>query len=117
MQAVRDGHYLVIDTIAGMLEGPDTDQWTGPTYRHDGIHFNELGLQLHAQGWRDTLLRLIHAPDMEPDNDVDINDIAQFIPMWLQSNCGYCDGADFNRDGNVGLEDFAVIGLNWLQTY
>jgi hypothetical protein len=32
---------------------------------------------------------------------------------WLDSNCGDCNGADFDGNGKVDLYDFAVMGANW----
>jgi len=33
------------------LRGPWTDDLLGPRYRHDGVHFSELGLRIHAERW------------------------------------------------------------------
>jgi hypothetical protein len=38
-------------------QGPVTDDLLGPEYRHDGVHFNQQGLEQHAQRWFDALNR------------------------------------------------------------
>ncbi|MCS7057253.1 MAG: sialate O-acetylesterase [Thermoflexales bacterium] len=59
--ATRCGQYLPNETIraaqigladpeSGIFLGPDTDQ-LGPEYRHDGCHFSDLGLEVHAEMW------------------------------------------------------------------
>lgn len=37
--------------------GPTTDDLLGKEYRHDGVHFTEKGLQVHAQRWRMSITR------------------------------------------------------------
>jgi hypothetical protein len=39
------------------FQGPVTDDLLGPEYRHDGVHFNQKGLEQHAQRWFDSLNR------------------------------------------------------------
>ena len=39
------------------FQGPNTDDLLGPEYRHDGVHFNQKGLEQHAQRWFDALGR------------------------------------------------------------
>jgi hypothetical protein len=52
--------------------------------------------------------------DSEPDGDVDLIDFARFAQRWLDSGCGFCGGADFDCDEEVGLEDLAEFVNNWL---
>ena len=57
------------------------------------------------------------AGDFEPDEDVDLVDLATFIARWPDSPCSggdWCGGADFNRSGEVDLKDFSIIGNHWL---
>ncbi len=37
------------------FQGPVTDDLLGPEYRHDGVHFNQKGLEKHADRWFDSL--------------------------------------------------------------
>ncbi len=37
------------------LQGPVTDDLLGAEYRHDGVHFNQKGLDKHAERWFDAL--------------------------------------------------------------
>jgi lysophospholipase L1-like esterase len=37
------------------FQGPITDDLLGPEYRHDGVHFNQKGLDKHAERWFDAL--------------------------------------------------------------
>lgn len=39
------------------FQGPATDDLLGQEYRHDGVHFNQKGLEQHAQRWFDALGR------------------------------------------------------------
>jgi hypothetical protein len=39
------------------FQGPNTDDLLGQEYRHDGVHFNQKGLDKHAQRWFDALGR------------------------------------------------------------
>ncbi|MHC4752340.1 MAG: FG-GAP repeat protein [Planctomycetota bacterium] len=57
-------------------------------------------------------------PDISGDRFTDFMDFGLFAPQWLQSGCGpvdWCDGADFNRSGNVNLRDLAILIEEWLQ--
>jgi len=40
------------------FQGAITDDLLGPEYRHDGVHFNQKGLETHAQRWFDALGRV-----------------------------------------------------------
>ncbi len=48
--------------------------------------------------------------DCQPDGDVDWADLACLASNWLDSDCGTCNGADFNGDGKVNFYDFASDG-------
>ncbi|HPC64698.1 MAG TPA: right-handed parallel beta-helix repeat-containing protein [Anaerohalosphaeraceae bacterium] len=57
------------------------------------------------------------AGDFEPDEDVDIADLAWIAARWLQTSCtcpGWCGGADLNKDGTVGLADIVLAADHWL---
>ena len=56
--------------------------------------------------------------DVEPDGDVDIDDLGRLAQRWLES-CGspdWCGSCDVNRDNRVDLVDFLGQGDNWLKT-
>lgn len=38
-----------------VFEGPATDALRGPSWRHDGVHFNESGLREHARQWAEKI--------------------------------------------------------------
>ena len=51
---------IVKDGLA--LPGPDTDLFVPPSMRHDGLHFNEVGLTVHALLW----YRVLELPGPRP---------------------------------------------------
>jgi hypothetical protein len=51
--------------------------------------------------------------DCQPDGNVDFKDLACLQDNWLDSDCGDCNGADFDGNGDVDLYDFATMGGNW----
>jgi hypothetical protein len=53
--------------------------------------------------------------DIQADGKVNMRDLAKFAQRWLNSNCGYCGGADFDCDEEVNIEDLQVIIDNWLK--
>jgi hypothetical protein len=55
--------------------------------------------------------------DCQTDGIVDLADFARLASNWLNSNCGTCNGADFDGNGTVDWYDFAVIADNWLKYY
>lgn len=55
MEAIVAGQQAVIDGDALVFEGPTTDDLVGPTWRHDGIHFNEAGLREHGRRWAEVI--------------------------------------------------------------
>ena len=79
VQAVNDGQRLVTDTVPAAFEGSYTDV-LDLSFRHDGAHFNAAGLQIHAERWRDAIMRRINRGDFETDVDVDVDflDISDF---------------------------------------
>jgi len=52
--------------------------------------------------------------DCEPDGDIDFDDLKCLVSNWLNDDCGDCNGADFDGNGEVNLYDFARLGINWL---
>jgi hypothetical protein len=51
--------------------------------------------------------------DFTNDRIIDFNDLAVFVRYWLDSSEGI--PSDLNRDGSVGLADFALIAADWLR--
>ncbi|MEN8127859.1 MAG: hypothetical protein ABFR90_08665, partial [Planctomycetota bacterium] len=72
-------------------------------------------------GWNidDVVLTGLRAPspqlagDLEPDCDVDFDDLTRLMAYWLNA-CGDCDGADLIADGIVNLTDLSALAQNWL---
>ncbi|MBN1764660.1 MAG: right-handed parallel beta-helix repeat-containing protein [Sedimentisphaerales bacterium] len=57
------------------------------------------------------------AGDFEPDEDVDLDDLSDFLTQWLTSACtdpDWCSGADFNTSSSVDLQDYAILSTHWL---
>jgi predicted outer membrane repeat protein len=53
--------------------------------------------------------------DADLNNDGSINnlDLLCFSDQWLISSCPNCLSADFNGDGDVNFEDYAILMKNW----
>ncbi|MCC6580332.1 MAG: hypothetical protein IT440_07800 [Phycisphaeraceae bacterium] len=54
-EQVREGQKLT-QQIAGVGAGPDTDDMTGKTWRHDWVHFSGKGLREHGHRWATCVL-------------------------------------------------------------
>ncbi len=56
--------------------------------------------------------------DLNGDCKVDRLDLIDFANQWLRTDCGseneFCNGADFEPDGDVDMVDFAFFARNWL---
>lgn len=65
------------------------------------------------------LAAAVYKGDIDLDDDVDIADLEDFLKQWTFSSgtgCAYeCRTADFNHDGKVNLEDFAILSQYWLR--
>ena len=48
------------------------------------------------------------------DMFIDFKDFAAFSASWLDTDCGVCDGADFDNNNNVDIEDLAILLRYWL---
>ena len=55
-EPVAEGQRLLWKSKAA-FPGPATDDLLGKEYRHDGVHFTEKGLRVHAQRWFDAIAR------------------------------------------------------------
>jgi hypothetical protein len=85
----------------------------------DGGMFPEGGPSNEATVTID-LLRDAGAPDLsslpgdiEPDCDIDLDDLLNMIYLWLQS-CSDCGPSELTGDGLINLEDFAILADYWL---
>ena len=47
------------------LQGPHTDDLTGPLYRRDGAHFTGLGVRVHAHRWFAMLWAQLYAQPVQ----------------------------------------------------
>lgn len=52
---LQNAQRLLANDSLGIGSGPDTDQ-LGKEYRYDNCHFNEAGLDKHAELWREVLM-------------------------------------------------------------
>ena len=59
--------------------------------------------------------------DFDGNCVVDNSDLVEFISYWMDNNCepvnNYCQGADFEPDGDVDMTDFALFTKFWMQDY
>ena len=52
--------------------------------------------------------------NLDEFGDVTFSDFALFSLYWLQTDCGFCGGADFTADHNVLFDDLSVFVEDWL---
>ncbi len=96
-QGVRNGQIKVIQSDPFNFLGPDTDIWPGSEFRHDTIHFNALGLQLHAEAWMPTIRQIMHPWDLNQDTQVNLLDLSDFSSYWLD------DRYWFDNNSNMAI--------------
>ena len=56
--------------------------------------------------------------DLNTDGEVDFVDYVELSGHWRDQTCvspGWCDGADFDKSGSVGLSDLAEFAEHWLE--
>ncbi len=90
---------------------------------------NVFAFQIHNKSYTSSdfmfasAVTIVTAPmpgDVEPDGDIDIDDLAAMAISWL-ANSGdvnynfYCDIDDVIGDGTVNLPDFQVLAENWME--
>lgn len=110
--------------ISRFEQGPDV--WT-PTeaawpeaFRSDLVHPNELGAEIMAQCWFDTILARKAPWDMDKNKAINFVDFALFSDHWRENSCevkDWCGNADFNRDGTVDAYELAKLVDYWLEDY
>lgn len=58
------------------------------------------------------------SPDLNGDDSVNMYDFQILAARWLMNGCvasDWCDGADIDRSGDVGIEDLLLLADNWLK--
>ena len=64
-------------------------------------------------------LQVRKSPESAQDGRVDLVDFAQLAAHWLENNCSdsdWCNGADVDLSGDVGVSDLQIIAEYWLNT-
>ena len=77
------------------------------------------GGEFHYVYVGETLQTLPLISDLDRDDDVDIEDLADFCAHWLDGDCGiynWCGGADIDHNGSVDFVDFATLSNWWLDS-
>lgn len=78
-------------------------------------------LDLFLSHWARTAGYETRFSDLAYNHTIDTVDLTVFMQRWLDSECdpnnNYCDQADINRDGQVDLIDYSLLGNNWQQSY
>jgi hypothetical protein len=94
-----------LPNIAFMRLAPGSDLIDGGT--DVGLPYNgsapDLGAFEHIDG------------DCQPDGNVDWADLECLALNWLDSDCGTCNGANFDGIDGVDFYDFALMAGNWLK--
>jgi hypothetical protein len=94
-----------LPNIAFMRLAPGSDLIDGGT--DVGLPYNgsapDLGAFEHIDG------------DCQPDGNVDWADLECLAFNWLDSDCGTCNGANFDGIDGVDFYDFALMAGNWLK--
>jgi hypothetical protein len=94
-----------LPSIAFMRLANDSDLIDGGT--DVGLPYNgsapDLGAFEHIDG------------DCQPDGNVDWADLECLALNWLDSDCGTCNGANFDGIDGVDFYDFAIMAENWLK--
>ena len=61
----------------------------------------------------------LYLPEMVMKSFSNLEDLIIMSDNWLMEGCssgsGSCNGADWNRDGEVNLKDFARLANKWLK--
>ncbi|MHC4475609.1 MAG: S8 family serine peptidase [Planctomycetota bacterium] len=84
----------------------------------DGLVGLSEGMELPADFVESDLSEYRFSGDLDGDCNVDFSDYAVFGSYWWREDCNsqnnWCEGADFEPDGDVKWEDFARIAQDWL---
>jgi hypothetical protein len=108
------------------LSGPGTVTFDDPCQVDTTADFSTWGkytLRLSATdsvypNYEDLKITVSRPGDLDDDNDVDIDDLDNWVNKWLSAGCDnlneWCLGADQASSGSVDLTSYDVIALNWL---
>jgi len=110
--------------VAGLSRGlkwQDESYYTSPSDRN---YLDAVRVSTYA-GWVESLgLTICSEPlpgDYNGDCVVDHYDLEEFVSYWLDDDCGpennYCQGSDFEPDGDVDFIDYSRFIENWMTDY
>ncbi len=57
-------------------------------------------------------------PDANGDSEVNLVDFALLAKNWYAQSCtdpGWCEGADMDRSGDIGMSDLRILAEHWLE--
>ena len=54
--------------------------------------------------------------DLNQDDNVDLEDFAEFSNKWKNTEGVDCGGADFNGDGQISQKDLSAFTNHWLDS-
>jgi len=99
---------------------PDEGQsWFSPPDKLDAVRISS-----YVDWIEDKISPVCTGPvpgDFNGDCTIDIQDFDEFAGWWLRQDCNknnnWCQGSDFDRDGDVNLVDFAELSAEWLYDY
>ncbi|AQT69191.1 Putative Ig domain protein [Anaerohalosphaera lusitana] len=94
-------------TASGFYAGPVTIDGLG-LYRWNITDAS--ADELCVSQWYDTLIANMSAPNYKND----LSGFAAFSSLWLDDECGFCEGFDLNGDGGVNAADLRVFAAGWL---
>jgi low density lipoprotein receptor-related protein 5/6 len=105
-------HGLALDVDAGKIYWTDT--------RTMAVHRGDMDgtgpLESIATGldgpW--SIGMILPQPDSDFDGLIDFSEFARFAQNWLDADCSFCHGADYNTDNNVTSSDLQIFADQWL---
>jgi uncharacterized repeat protein (TIGR01451 family) len=94
----------------------DLNNWCD---KADIDHSGNVGIDdllIMAEHWMDCLFEI--NPDFTGEGKVNLADFSVFAAQWDNQNCvepDWCNGADLNRTGSVGMDDLLIFAEHWLE--
>ena len=49
--------------------------------------------------------------------EMDLSDLGVFCENWLSTDCGLCNGQDFDGDSDVDFQDYTYFAQNWTSSW
>ena len=96
-------------------------EWFIIDYEATGIGDPNIGIYDYSVSWEEpiatTIITQIPSPDLNQDDVVNMFDFSDFSRKWLHTDCQsdeWCEGADLNIDGQVGVLDLMIFCDHWL---